>query len=835
MSNKLQNVLDEIKLEKDTYLLPENIKKDVQIFDVVGTLEEGGASTDVPVKLFETQEEMQADETAEEGDLAVVYRSEIQNWDGTSAVTSFTFPQTVVLPSAMTGSCYGYASGSSYIDIDGSVSATSASFRIRSDSSYRVTYTSEDGLTYTRTDSYDETIAVSEEEVTIQMYEFSEVCGYFMRIGGNTFEGLFECFSVDNIKYPFLNLIVPDGTNTFKKSSKPFDFSNLDFSDLSNYVVVVSTYEESDMMFIPKNFTIYDSLCGMSVGFNTSLNLAFVYAGTYNDYASVFEIRKRVYVNGELTDTVTMTNDSNTPDICFTGYTSYRYLEILENSYVFMNDTSYLKFDNCSDMTSLPITLTVTYGPSGTGYDWSQTYEKMLSYLYTKTQFTLTNGNQLFPNILAYGKNGVVVGDDSTFDWSNIPVSLTKNYFGIADWNGQLKTYASKELPSVGVFTNTNTEIGSTPDSIYLTENDFAILQAKYPDVNVGDTFADDYWYVVSTATDPLYMLQNTENLPYCYYWSDNSSTYTYIMFTDRFLENKTFTRIPYSYPYRTLRGNNQFIRFINTEVTIVDTDDNIHTLDGFSIGGTSQLCNAMFCENMQYLYFGINGGILIIDLVNYTLTQYTDQTSPRMIGYIPGTNNIIYARGTTIYTATPAGVFTQIGTVDTGYTSDDNYWAFADFSRVETENCVVYVSRKGKALKYNLTTNTIEYAYTSVPSSGMITGIFEYNGNESYVVWHNGLKQYQIDIDWTTHTITYTVTSISKVVYGKQISSNGLIQGPNILPVGKYFMAKIDESTYYGIYRLISIIESDYTNTVTPEEYTEALNTVDEILGEEV
>lgn len=45
MSNLLQNNLDQILQEKNTKLLPENIKKDVQIFNIIGTLENSGIDT----------------------------------------------------------------------------------------------------------------------------------------------------------------------------------------------------------------------------------------------------------------------------------------------------------------------------------------------------------------------------------------------------------------------------------------------------------------------------------------------------------------------------------------------------------------------------------------------------------------------------------------------------------------------------------------------------------------------------------------------------------------------------------------------------------------------
>lgn len=59
MSNQLQTNLETILNEKTTKILPENIKKDVQIFDVVGTLEAGsGGGTVEGIKQFDTVEEM---------------------------------------------------------------------------------------------------------------------------------------------------------------------------------------------------------------------------------------------------------------------------------------------------------------------------------------------------------------------------------------------------------------------------------------------------------------------------------------------------------------------------------------------------------------------------------------------------------------------------------------------------------------------------------------------------------------------------------------------------------------------------------------------------------
>lgn len=46
MANELQSVLNEIKLEKDSKLLPENIRKGVNILGVQGSVESGVDTSD---------------------------------------------------------------------------------------------------------------------------------------------------------------------------------------------------------------------------------------------------------------------------------------------------------------------------------------------------------------------------------------------------------------------------------------------------------------------------------------------------------------------------------------------------------------------------------------------------------------------------------------------------------------------------------------------------------------------------------------------------------------------------------------------------------------------
>ena len=190
--SELNDKLLEIKRQKDTYILPENLKKDVTAFGVTGTYEGSGGSGDV--KLFETVEEMQLDPSPNEGDLAIVYREEIQPITEESEFDSCIFPNTVVLDEAFSGNINGSfrSTGSSYFD--GMVDMSSSNFRFNGfgDKNVRITYTSSDGITYTRTDGGEE---LQEFGTTIKyepMEPWNDVIGNFMKIGGNYFEGLYQ-------------------------------------------------------------------------------------------------------------------------------------------------------------------------------------------------------------------------------------------------------------------------------------------------------------------------------------------------------------------------------------------------------------------------------------------------------------------------------------------------------------------------------------------------------------------------------------------------------------------------------------------------------------------
>jgi len=96
----LQDNLNLIKQEKDTKILPENIRKGVTIYNITGTME-GGTSG---VKQFDSYANMQADPNPSDGDLATVYASTQSNFTESTQTQYITFPETVTLPSAVSDS-----------------------------------------------------------------------------------------------------------------------------------------------------------------------------------------------------------------------------------------------------------------------------------------------------------------------------------------------------------------------------------------------------------------------------------------------------------------------------------------------------------------------------------------------------------------------------------------------------------------------------------------------------------------------------------------------------------------------------------------------------------
>ena len=195
------NAKVEVEADKDEVanaigLTPEKLVKGNTILGVEGTAETGGSGGSGDIKLFETEEEMQADQDAKEGILAMVECCRDMGVSyGREGITTLSFPETVVLPEAVTSSYSWRSSGSMFFNMT-SFELTATSFKFSSgrfNSGTNVSYTSEDGVTYTRTTTITNPVTLK-PAFSINSLEnrWTNLFSYFALVPTMTFEGLYK-------------------------------------------------------------------------------------------------------------------------------------------------------------------------------------------------------------------------------------------------------------------------------------------------------------------------------------------------------------------------------------------------------------------------------------------------------------------------------------------------------------------------------------------------------------------------------------------------------------------------------------------------------------------
>ena len=436
----LKTNLQEILQEKQDKIIPENIKKDVQIFDVTGTYEGSGSST-TGVKLFETVEEMQADSTAQEGDLAVVYREETQNMTAETQTQYITFPETVVLPEAFTSDVYCMLSAvDETVIFDGQVMLNQSMFDFNGYTelgTITVQYTSTDGMNYTRTtftgDSGDLTNPVY-LGTQVQIQGWDDAIGYFMQINGGNFGGLYEytiyqskrfvsigetkfCFPEELMN--FSDVITLPNTNSsytvnFLSSSHPKIINVLESVPDEKYPDVHCVTKASVYFGLETAYAIMVHIEDEDID-RVAIQLGTVdYGGFYAGY-----VYKVEYVNNILsTDLLSPSDMADTYESLASNPEG-----MYTNLYDLGEPSDYNYYVDY--MGSVPYTTRVisSRGVTNLGTTNDDNPAKYIefniteqSYVIAPNQFTLTSPNQLLPGISAYGKNGVITGDGSMYD-----------------------------------------------------------------------------------------------------------------------------------------------------------------------------------------------------------------------------------------------------------------------------------------------------------------------------------------------------------------------------------------------------------------------------------
>lgn len=435
MTTELQNNLNAILLDKNTNLLPENLKEGVTVLGVEGSLKVTGSDSNI--KLFETVEDMNSDPNSKEDDLAVVYREEIQPFKEDTETQFITFPEQVILDEPFTGDVYGMLRAvDESVMFNGQVMLSQSMFDFNGWSEtgmIQVIYQSEDGITYTRQefmgDSGDLTNPV--DLGTIVKWEpmepFNDVIGKFMLVGGNTFEGLYKYQEHNvNTKISYLDNIHYSNDT----SSVVYDLTK--YIDLSPYIDLINSFLikwnmlQNQISIIVTNDGIIIYGAQSDTGNNSHTDLICTDTGTHyiglaSSLSSIenYIVHKVVIHSDNTFEEVDLSYKSipNVANVC--------YVDTIDNAYGYTKmifpDLTLLQTD-VIEIVNNAYSDSITAQPS---------YYRQFDYLIAPTQLTLSSSNQLLPDISAYGKNGNITGDGSICTPNNtfadIPAQLYYN------------------------------------------------------------------------------------------------------------------------------------------------------------------------------------------------------------------------------------------------------------------------------------------------------------------------------------------------------------------------------------------------------------------------
>ena len=401
----LKTNLEQILQEKETKIIPANIKKGIQIFDVEGTLE--SSSSDYKIKLFKTEEEMLADPTIKEHDLAVVYDNELRNLqNGETASYYIYFPETVTLDNAVTESLD--ITGERY---NGSIDNTSM-YIYDSWGGGSWSYSSTNGKTYT---TYNEGLK-SLVDFNISCSR-SDIVPAFVKTVSMNFTGLFEATThTSNYKYNIVN------------------YSDLD--DNNKFTYVVSTEQADKRMLFNaytaanKQFPSFDHFVHyLDDEKNIYIVLPVLNDGTYPQGSSwcAFDSdgkpSKSIICNvGDKLEVYKYLPTTNKLELFSTvekstTYSGYFVFELSNLSTILMQGWLHTSTNNVSIYPlSSGFKINDSSWNSVNGSGASNVEPILLEYWYSTNQLSVTGPQSLLPGIEVYSNTGVIRGDGSIYN-----------------------------------------------------------------------------------------------------------------------------------------------------------------------------------------------------------------------------------------------------------------------------------------------------------------------------------------------------------------------------------------------------------------------------------
>lgn len=921
----LKENIEAIKLEKETKILPQNIRSGITAFGVKGTLEMGGE-----VKLFPNVDAMNLTEPKTNSDMAIVYGAERGPFTSTSNADTFYFPDTVVLDEAIktTSSCYlidlnDSSSTRHYINL----TATAMTFRNQYTYSIIVKYTSTDGITYTRNVGYDETYTYDKTLKLMSGYVWNDAYGKFLQCVGGSFKGLYgtksvvnkDILTIDETEYVF-----PKGFGDYSGEISANNTSykiSTDFSKSNNNVSVamkINNYNtDNDMRYVTSCSVYFIAEGYVLTGIISNTNEKHITVWAYETISS----NKQSYmkkVDFDEYGNVTVT-DYNLDELITvfpilggeTTSTGRRYHLSLG-----LDDGSIFKIVRGSvngDTITIPSIGSTEYTVSYANGNATITYNaNKPAWTPANTQFTLKNSNQLLPGVVALGTDNEYVGDGSIYDnldWETLldkKFNLTKTaenaLVTLADYYSTMPTkYISSVTDKKQTFLKRNSTRNSTTNHIGIVQNvdiktvplqeNCKLYHAVYHQPSntlssIQQNSTQYIFYIQNYTTKEILYSENINKNSYLYlagnnvvryeYTSGSTSTsgtiyiYRYNLSTYAKTSILSFTTSNQTTDFELVNVDDRFIIFAYAYassysssstcyryVKVFDGETNTTTniVNGTSITSTTSsptiylnICN---CDDELYILSGVYRS----SKYGYNLNSYNKSTkalssltsSSSSVSSISNTDKNGYADSSYIYFSNRAVPKSSLSTLY--YTKIKWYDAQGnEIDKYKVDSNSYMYSVNGDVYAYSSTNKILAKVQSYTVGDGDASNVkyVHCRCSKFYPMYSSqAYREYTSNGTSVIGTTCYldldTLQDIDDDMYSAAFKSQYAETGryPTTMEIVLY---SCDESTSldydfsvtYGGSDVFVQINPDYL-CVSKEQYNTAIDTVNEILGEEV
>lgn len=835
-------------------LTPEILTKGNTVLGIEGTAETG--TSDTPIRLFSSKEELVVDENTKETDIGIVYNTDIQNLLPSSKFDYCTFPEQVVLPSAVTSSSSGYLYDEemSY-ENQYRISLSSTSFYIMSYSDYSniVTYSSEDGITYTKTN---ETSEYTFAEKVYFYGTWNSNFGYFVQCVGGTFEGIYQVVTTPNPNVltgqAVSGYTLVDDVKT--ANIEPYEFSEQEFTTVLGILAEKITSSSSIRI------TLFKDL---------DTGLLYYYQGSF----SALLVADRAYLISAGPSTSSYTNVSGT--VYQVDIETGTETEVTSTSFNIQTSTSHYFRSWFENITHFAYGSIWYYGSTKTFRDYGSTrhYVDSNSYVYVTspehstilvyedapTQFSLANANELIEGVVGFGGNNTTVTGDGTV-WEAMPknkymemfygtdnVETANNYTmakNLANTNttsiSETTSNTVKYLKEITDYTDATTIYKTIKNAkynaVYSSDEKYVVVEdynnKKIVITNLEDNTVNEIDYIGSADSSSKYVYND------CYYFSTYGKTADETEVSFRFYkinittgEVSTVTKPLGLASVSSARDNFWLSPSTNKYVTMTT----------YSYSGTSV---------HTFGYINLDTFDSFVDIENEL------ETSVAM--YI-GNDKIAQLSGTTVKIFDFTDMSSTIYTVTSGYPSHnflyiDHFVDCNDMVGILIGDILYYTCDYSGYGIASINLSTGEYAKNlevEIPTTEKLDkSIREKVGNGEIVIFgedltitnrYNTPQSIHCDEDSVVYFRSTDMGYVRTLDNGHIVTSASNIAGEfELIPVTEGTITDFDyclipvEMGNSGLMNAYLLTQST-NNTISPTEYSTAITTVNEILGEEV